>query len=237
MLQKYDQNMDATRASSRSAFGQGALAMQKAARVEALMGDPSNWKNLGEQDMTLIAEGLANVAKGGVATKEELEALVPGTSGTMAARVRQYISNNPSPSARAGFAAKYAGILELETLDTMMARANASSEIANRGQNGIDQYKLTTAAHLKKLGVNVAPDDILVDPKKGVSIPKVDQVNADAEQAATMTKKAFVLLKSKDSKDRQQAVQFLGQMGISPTANPAQSAEVVRKRVKLKVFD
>lgn len=244
LLDKYNQNMDSTRASSRSAFGAGALALQKASRVQALMGDPSHWGQLTDQDMTLVAEGLSNVAKGGVATKEEMEALVPGTSGSWSARWRQWLSNNPTPASRAQFAAKYSDLLEretnankLETLDTMLARAKGSSNIAARGQMGMDQYKMTTAAHLQKLGINVAPDDIQVTPGKGVSIPKIDQANQDAESGATLTKKAFTMLKSPDKEARAKAVQWLGTMGISPTADPNQSAAIVRKRLQLKVFE
>lgn len=242
MLKGYGESLDSTRASSRSAFGAGAIAVQKAARVDALLGDPSTWKNLTTADMTLVAEGLSNVAKGGVATKEEIDALMPNTRGTAQARLQQFLTSNPSPAQLQGFAARYKNMLDretlankLETVDTMVSRANQGAKISTR-PGAESQFKLSTATNFQKAGINVQPEDISID-KDGVHVAPIEAATKQAAAAANLTKKSIKFAESPDPTLSGPALQWLKQNGISPKMPATQAAAIVSRRFRLKMFE
>jgi hypothetical protein len=165
--------IDKSRASSRSAFGIAGITGQNAERMKALIGSPDNIKNAGPAEATLIAEGMAKLVKGGVATREELKALVGKTSGNTYADVMQYFTNTPVGAKREGFTQRYLDIVNREqelankqSVDIVLNRATGLKKTWDRAP---DQAKEVIAAHLKTAypGKDFSAEDINLPTKAG----------------------------------------------------------------------
>jgi hypothetical protein len=169
----FSKDLDVTAASSRSAFGVAGITDQRAGRLKALIGSPENIKSATDADMTLLAEGLANMVKNGVAHKEEMDALLPKTSGSVAARTKQFFTNTPEPAQREAFIQRYQSLIgrEKDQADssitkTVLRRATGSMKLHDRDP---EQFKLTVADSLKQaLGKDVSPNEIVVQKGKPV---------------------------------------------------------------------
>lgn len=230
---KFGQDLDVTAASSRNAFGLGGLTLQRAGRIQALMGDPNQWNNLNGQDATLIAEGLSNLVKGGVATEQEIKSLVPKTSGTMESSVKQFLTNKPQGAQLQAFAAKYNDILNRESTenkfqiqDTVLKRASANMKLADRDE---DQFKATVAQSLSAYGQPTKPEDIIIDKKRGVTTVQMKKMQDDTDALSDLVKTAY---KELNGKDAAMAQQIFVKLGLNPSTPPATALKLIQSRVR-----
>lgn len=227
----FGKDLDQTEATSKNAFGQGAKALQLAGRIQQVAGDPSQWKNIPVGDMPLIIDGVLQLNKGGVGSKEEFDKMFPNTSGPLKARAEQFISNNPEPAQLQNFAAHYMTLLdrerqenEIQAQDTILKRAALRLRIHDLDPQ---QYKTTVAANLTQAGMPTSPDSIIVDKRRGrVTTAGMMQNDADTALALDALKKAYQ--NPKDPKSAQ-VFQTLGVPGSMPMS---QASALVKSNVR-----
>ena len=229
-------DLDQSAASARSGFGMMGLTGQRGDRIRALLGDPSQFKNLNGTDATLIGEGLANMVKNGVATEQEIHALVPALANQKISDWKTFLTSNPAALNAPGMFQKYQDILNKEstennvqTVDTILKRASNRMKVYDLDPT---QFKATVANSLRSAGVDVKPDDVIVDKKNGVTIPQMQQINDKSAAAETYIKKAYLGIKSSDPQVQQEASMVFNKLGINPNMAPTQAVEAVRRRIR-----
>lgn len=171
----FSKDTDASAASSRSAFGVAGITGQRADRLTALIGSPENIKKANSTEMTLLAEGLANLVKNGVATESELKALVPNTVGSKKSEILQALINKPVSTNAQDFIEKYQGIIGREkgqsdkyVMNTILRRASGNMKLYERDP---EQFRLTIAESIRSAtGQDVNPEDVKVTKGKRVQI-------------------------------------------------------------------
>lgn len=238
MNKNYWDNINAAHASSRTMFGQWASTDGRGDRLKAVLGDPSSWKSMTSQQLGLLTDGLVQMTKGGVATKEEQELLNPLMAKLQAAKGQTYLNGKPVGVDLSGFAGLYNNLIDREgsmakekMLDNVVNSINAGASIANRPRNQ-EQWARTTAAGLQQLGINVDPTGIKVDPKKGVVIPEIQGVLDDANNAPKAAAEAI-----RDARaGKPEALKFLQAHGLDPSMNPKDAGRILRSRIKSSLF-
>lgn len=237
-LKDYAANLDASKATSRSAFGQWAGVEARGERLSAVLGTPEKWKSMTEPELSLVGEGLIQMSKGGVGTKEELEAMrTKGLEVYKAAAIAK-ATNKPVPIDFSGYAGLYNNIVQRED---SAAKEKMFDTIINRVQGGAhlihdkkltDQYKLTTSEALKQVGIVVDPNGIAAAPNGKIEIPELKPVLDAVDSAPKNVRDAM-----KDAKaGKPEAIQFLGAFGVSPSTPMTEAIKMVRTKIKARAF-
>lgn len=172
---KFSTDLDSQAASSRSAFGQWSQVEGRGDRLKSILGDPSSWSSMTPEQLELVKEGVVQMSKGGTMTESDHKALSPWMAKISAARAQTALTGKPVSLDLSGFANLYSGLIKKESdaatsniQKTILTRATGNMKLYERDP---DQFKATIADRLnKQAGLNVNPDDILVDKKKGVSV-------------------------------------------------------------------
>lgn len=171
----FSKDTDKSVASSRSAFGQWSSVSARGERLKAILGNPSDWHNMTVEQLELVKEGVVQMSKGGVMTQEEHKVLSPLLLKVKAAQAESAVSGKPVGLDLSGYANLYNNIIDKEgdvankaAKDIILTRATGNMKLEDIDSN---QFKATISDRLnKQAGLNVSPDDIVVDRKKGVSI-------------------------------------------------------------------
>lgn len=243
-LKAMGDDVSEAKASSRTPFGQWATVEGRGARLEAVLGDKSKWKNLTEAELSLVGEGLVQMSKGGVATQEESAAIKPWTAAIQAARAKAAATGGPVALDLSGFGQVYNKVIQSEDmaskekmLDMVMNRLNQSAHIADRGPEAAAQFRLTASKALGQFGLVVDPSTIKVNTKNGVRIPEIEGAMNAANEAVPVVKQALKDANSPDSNSALAARNTLRALGISADTSPAEAIKIVRRKIKSKIFE
>jgi hypothetical protein len=235
---KYAKAVDMNAASSRTQFGQWANVDGRGDRVHTLLGDPNQWKSMNPQALQLAIDSSVQMAKGGVATKEEADGLQSHSLALMAAQKAALVTGKPATVDLTGYAQLYNGVAEREgslakekVMDSILNTANAHVKQGMK-DGASDQFKLTTAKALGQIGIQVDPNTIGLDGKNGVKIPEIQGALDKAAAAPKLVSKALSDAKNGDAG----AMKFLSSYGITPTTDQATATRIVRSKLKAGAF-
>jgi hypothetical protein len=239
-LTNFGKYLDANAQSSRTAFGSMGVTGNRSARIDALLGDPKQYATLNGQDASLIGEGLINQVKGGAATKEEMASIIPGLSAQPVANWKTWLSNNPEALHAPGVFDKFQQIAskeknenDVQTADEILHRAGQNLHVAGmQGGKYQDQFKTTVANELSKYMPGVKPEDIIIDPKHGVTTPQMQQIEHVTTTAQSYLKKAYIGMNSSDPAAQQQALTVLQKFGVTPGMKYEDAQKLVERKVR-----
>lgn len=235
-------------ASSRSAFGQMANTIGGVKRLQAVAGDPSQWSNLTDAQFTLMAEGAIKAVKGGVGTEPEIKSLIPPNKSptALAARLKELATNDPQGLGAQKWAQMLMGVVDREVSENrdmqetaILQHARAGLTLATdkrklgNGETQLEDYKRKVAAAFTAIDQPTSPDEVIIDPKKGLVTTAAMQ---QADKAETLIKQAYVAARSKKAtpEERAQAGVVFQSFGIDPNMPIPEAVKNVRSGIKTK---
>jgi hypothetical protein len=230
--------------SSRSPYGQWAITDQRGQRLDAIMQDPSHWKNMSIPDMSLVAEGIGNMAKGAALTADERQHLQNMSAQMYGAIGKSKLTNQPASLDLSGYMKDYQNVVDSEasTAKAGMLKDivfNASAQAKSLYKRDPDQYQNTVAEALNRhLGFDVKPSDIGVDSKGQLNIPGVTDKLQAVNQAPKMLASAIKDLRDPNAsnEDKQGAQKMLDAYGITPNMKPQDAIKVMQRKMKASIF-
>jgi hypothetical protein len=240
-LDKFGQYLNPNAASGRSAFGIMAGTGQKADRVQALLGDPSTFGNATAQDATLVGEGLGNMVKNGVLTEHESQVMFPDMAAGKYASIKTYLASNPQALQAPGLFQKFQDILtkeknqnQMQQGDEILQRATERQGVATmQGGKYMSDFKRQVASKLSAhSGEQVNPDDVIIDPKNGVTTVQRQAAQAKADQAGSYIKQAYAAMQGTDPAAQKDASTVFQRFGLDPSMSQKQALGVVANKFK-----
>lgn len=219
----------------RSAFGRGAVGIQQANKLEALVNtwgsDPASLNKLPPQAVYEVASSLAQMIKTGVATKEEVERFAPKTLGQSAANWQSWLTSNPTPANLGAFVKLYMKAAQRERSeltfqqeDNILKRAQGEFRLYKRDP---EQFKSTVADRL-----GVTPEEVVIDPAtRKVTTVDRQKRGDDFNMAKEELQKAYGALKSSDPEARKRAQQVFQALHIDPKIPYTQAVTDVQYKI------
>lgn len=237
-LTEYGKALDTSKATSRSALGTWASTEARGERLRAVLGTPDKWKNMTESELGLVEEGLIQMSKGGVGTKDELEAIRVKGLEVQKARAKALFTNTPQPVDFSGYAGLFNTVIQREgdiakekMLDSVVNTINGNAHLGAHPRMS-NQYKLTTASALAQLGIATDPHTIEVG-KNGVVIPELQPILDAAARAPKDIRAALADAK----KGNPEAMRLLSAYGLSVDTPLSEAIKSVRSKIKAKAFE
>lgn len=242
-LAAFSNSINEAKASSRSKFGQWAQVEQRGERLEALMGNPTSWTNMNARQLALVQEGVGQMVKGGVPTKEEMEAQKVLNAATVSASLKEKATGNPASVDMSGYMNIYANLLQrekdtakLNMLDTVTKTSEGYTSLLNRGPEASQRFKISLAKELNGLGMAISPSDIEYDKGKGIRIKQIDDADQEANKAKGYVQRAMADWNSKTTSTavKEEARAVLKKYDVKGTVNPRAAGEWTRTRERTK---
>lgn len=239
---QYSQDANMMKASSRSQFGQWAAVAGNGDRLQQILGQPSQWKNMTSEQLALVSEGLTKQVSSGVPTEAELKVLNPFMAKVAAARAQTAATGKPVSIDLSGYAGLYSGLASREDMtakthlmDNMMNLAQGRASLYGRNP---EQWKQTTASNFSQIGLNINPDTIKVDPvTKRVTIPELQPMMDAANSVPKNVRQAYADASSGDGTKAAKAKAFLSSFGVTPGTAPSDAIRIIQAHIKSKAFE
>lgn len=179
---KFGKEINSRLASSRSPYGAWAKVENQGQRNEALLGDPSRWKNLSYPELSLVNDGLIQQVKGGVGTQEEKKDMVQWSLRLEAAKAKSIATGKPVSLDLTDYAKLATGMLKREgdTAHKNLQEIVMGIAANNKGLSRRDEkrYREVIASGMsQELGKQLTRDDIEIDDKKGTIRIRKNAIN------------------------------------------------------------
>lgn len=243
-FEKLNKEANSFQASSRSGFGQWRQTNDRGDRLQQIMQDRSQWKDMSIPDMTLVKDGLGYMSKGAALTSDESEALAQKTLAMRMALAKGIADGKPATLDLSGYMKDFNNVIENEGA---AAKHGMLQSIVNTyGTNAKsfykrdpEQFKTSVATSLnRQLGLSVDPKDVAVDAHgqlniKGVT-DRLDMVNQAPKHLADAIKD--LRNQNAPAEDRKGAQQFLDAYGITPNMKPQDALKVIQRKMKASIF-
>ncbi len=234
----YGEDLDASKASSRTSFGKWQNVADNGSRMQAILGNPNAPKT--PQELQLAADSLGQMVKGSALTEGDQKTLHAAGLKITAAQEAAKLTGGPVSVDLSDWSKLYTSVAQREDenaksnmVDDLMQKINNKQSLANRDPK---QFALTTAAALQRQGLNVDPRTITVDKENGVYIPELTPFLDAANQAPKQIKDALRDANGPAGVARQQAIANLAKLGIAPDANPKEAIKTAQRKIKLIPF-
>lgn len=231
---QFGKRLDAS-AEVRSAFGRGAIGIQQANKLEALVNtwgtNPQELNKAPPQAVYEVASALAQMIKTGVATREEVERFAPHTATLSAANMQSWLTSNPEPANVGAFVNLYLKAAKRERAemtfqqeDAILKRAQGDFRLYNRDP---EQFKSTVAERL-----GVTPEEVVIDPEtRKVTTVDRQKRDSDFQMAKGELQKAYGALKSKDPDAQRRAMGVFRALQVDPKTPYNQAVDDVQYKV------
>lgn len=204
----------------RSAFGRGAVGIQQANKLEALVNTwgstPQELDKAPPQAVFEVASALAQMIKTGVATKEEVERFAPKTATQSAAGLQSWLTSKPSPARVGEFVKLYMKAANRERSelvtqqeDAILKRAQGDFRLYKRDP---EQFKATVAGRL-----GIPAEELVIDEDaKKVTTVDIQKKDEDFQMAKSELQKAYSGIKSQDPAVRKHSQDVFNALHVDP---------------------
>lgn len=115
---------------ARSAYGRASQVVQRAASLEALAGDPSQYGQLNPAQVSELASGLDTMISNGSPAVERMKQFVPKNMAMTGANILQYFTSNPQAAHQSGFVDYMVNTAKREKAVAMDQMANMLGTLA-----------------------------------------------------------------------------------------------------------
>jgi DNA-binding phage protein len=210
--------------------------------LQALVGKAGeSIKAANELPPQMVAElvsALASMVKGGQqATDSDIRHFMVNNIGMDKAKVQQYLTNGVKGAGAGEFVQLYLkaakrerGELQSQNDETVLKKAQGNLKLYKvLDDDDKEIWKNTVADRM-----NVSPEDIIIDEKKGSITTKQRQAHdSDHKMAVDNLKKAYVTLKKKSAapEELERAQKVLKSLGVQPGTPMKQAEEDIRYKI------